>query len=164
MTFAICLQVPNHIHFKKRSNIWTDFLPQILFLHSIFGYLVFCVILKWCTDWSKASTQPPNLLNMLIGMFLSPGTVDPEEQLYPGQPGVQVVLLLLALICIPWMLCAKPYLEWKELKRVEAQGYRAVNDTDADRLNGRGSADLNGEEIADPGDGAHDVSFSPIRR
>lgn len=101
---------------------------------------------------------------MLIGMFLSPGTVDPEEQLYPGQPGVQVVLLLLALICIPWMLCAKPYLEWKELKRVEAQGYRAVNDTDADRLNGRGSADLNGEEIADPGDGAHDVSFSPIRR
>ncbi|KAF8344008.1 V-type ATPase, V0 complex, 116kDa subunit family [Cantharellus anzutake] len=154
MTFAICLQVPNHIHFKKRSNIWTDFVPQILFLHSIFGYLVFCIILKWCTDWEKATTRPPNLLNMLIAMFLSPGTVEPSEQLFPSQSGVQVVLVLLALICIPWMLCVKPYREWKELKRLEAEGYRAVNDGDDElRTNGRSSLDLGTEEAANPADG-----------
>ena len=83
MTFAVCLQVPNHIHFKKREDIWTNFIPQMIFLQSIFGYLVLCILYKWSVDWSTSSTAPTPLLNMLISMFLSPGTVDPDSQLYP---------------------------------------------------------------------------------
>ena len=126
MTFAICLQVPNHLHFKRPLNIYAEFIPQILFLQSIFGYLVVCIILKWSTDWSKASTQPPGLLNMLIYMFLSPGSVKPEEQLFAGQGMLQIILLLVALVCVPWMLCVKPYMAWKELKDHEAQGYGRI--------------------------------------
>lgn len=126
MTFAICLQVPNHLHFKRPLNIYAEFIPQILFLQSIFGYLVVCIILKWSTDWSKASTQPPGLLNMLIYMFLSPGSVKPEEQLFAGQGMLQIILLLVALVCVPWMLCVKPYMAWKELKAHEAQGYGRI--------------------------------------
>jgi V-type H+-transporting ATPase subunit a len=144
MSFAICLQVPNHLHFKRPLNIYAEFIPQILFLQSIFGYLVVCIILKWSTDWSKASTQPPGLLNMLIYMFLSPGSVKPEEQLFSGQGILQIVLLLTALVCVPWMLCVKPYMAWKELKGHEAQGYGRVGLGD----------DQNGELIAEEeGDG-----------
>ncbi|EMD34353.1 hypothetical protein CERSUDRAFT_86474 [Gelatoporia subvermispora B] len=123
MTFALCLQVPNHIRFKRLTDIYTNFIPQMVFLQSIFGYLVVCILYKWTVDWSKSSTGPPSLLNMLIGMFLSPGTVDPDTQLYPGQGPVQVALLLLAAVCVPWLLIAKPYLEWKEMKKIQGQGY-----------------------------------------
>jgi V-type H+-transporting ATPase subunit a len=128
MTFAICLQLPNHLHFGNTVSIWAELIPQILFLHSIFGYLVVMIIYKWCTDWSSPSvtTQPPNLLNMLIYMFLSPGTIDPKEQMYAGQSFVQQLLLYIALICVPWMLLTKPYILWRDHKKKIEGGYRTV--------------------------------------
>ncbi len=129
MTFALCLQVPNHFKFKRYSDLYTNFIPQIIFLQSIFGYLVICILYKWSIDWSKATTQPPSLLNMLISMFLQPGTVDPDLQLYRGQATIQVVLLLLAAVCVPWLLISKPYLVWKETQR--PAGYISIGHGEA---------------------------------
>ena len=126
MTFAICLQVPNHLHFMKYLNIYAEFIPQILFMHSLFGYLVICIVYKWSIDWTTSPTSPPGLLNMLINMFLTPGTVDASTQLYAGQSFVQVVLLLIAMVCVPWMLCLKPYMLYKEHQRIVAQGYQGI--------------------------------------
>jgi V-type H+-transporting ATPase subunit a len=126
MSFAICLQVPNHIHFKKPLNIYAEFIPQILFMWSIFGYLVVCIIYKWSIDWSQSSSAPPGLLNMLIYMFLSPGTIEPGTQLYAGQGFVQVVLLMIAMVCVPWMLCLKPYMLWREHQKIVGQGYGQI--------------------------------------
>lgn len=142
MSFAICLQVPNHLHFKKYLNIYAEFIPQILFMWSIFGYLVVCIIYKWSVDWSTSATSPPGLLNMLIYMFLSPGTIAPGTQLYAGQGFVQVVLLLIALVCVPWMLCLKPYVLYKEHQKIKAQGYLGLAGLD----NG------NGADVAPAGD------------
>lgn len=128
MTFAICLQVPNHIRFKKPLNIYAEFIPQILFMQSIFGYLVICIIYKWSLDWTQQVNAPPGLLNMLIYMFLSPGSVSEKQQLFPGQGFIQVVLLLVALVCVPWMLCLKPYVLWREHQKIKGQGYQGVGD------------------------------------
>lgn len=153
MTFAVCLQVPNHIRFNRRSEIWTNFIPQMLFLQSIFGYLVLCIIYKWCVNWEHSSTPPPSLLNMLIGMFLSPGDIKPGTQLYRGQSMVQTILLLIAAVCVPWLLISKPYLEYKEMKKIEGQGYinlggeegvRAVSDSDLE-----GEEEGNGRAVAE---------------
>lgn len=143
MTFALCLQVPNHLRFGKIVDIYTNFIPQMIFLQSIFGYLVLCILYKWSVDWSQASIQPPSLLNMLINMFLSPGAVDNEIQLYPGQGLVQMVLLGLAALCVPVLLIAKPYIEWKEMHKIHGQGYVGLhNGEDMPRS----SNDLEGEE------------------
>ncbi|KAG2124494.1 V-type ATPase, V0 complex, 116kDa subunit family [Suillus cothurnatus] len=123
MTFALCLQLPNHIKFKRPLDIYANFIPQMIFLQSIFGYLVVCILYKWSIDWSTRDTEPPSLLNMLIAMILSPGKVDANAQLYPGQGFIQVVLLLLAVVCVPWMLCMKPYFQWKEMQKIQGQGY-----------------------------------------
>lgn len=133
MTFALCLQLPNHLKFKRPLDIYANFIPQMIFLQSIFGYLVVCILYKWSIDWSNSPTQPPSLLNMLIAMFLSPGTVDPGTQLYPGQGFVQVVLLLLAVVCVPWMLCTKPYFQWKEMQKIQGQGYVGLGHHDGPR-------------------------------
>ena len=142
MTFALCLQVPNHIQFKKRFDIYSMFVPQMIFLQSLFGYLVLCIIYKWSIDWSTKTVDPPPLLTMLIDMFLKPGEVKPEVQLYPGQATVQTILLGLAMICVPWLLILKPYTEWQEMNKIRKQGYVGLNGEDAPRTSG----DLEGEE------------------
>lgn len=143
MTFALCLQIPNYLHFRRPYEIYTTFIPQFIFLHSIFGYLVVCIIYKWSIDWTTSPTSPPSLLNMLIGMFLSPGSVDPNTQLYAGQGPIQGVLVLIAGLCVPWMLCLKPYLEWKEMQRVKGAGYVGLQQREGAR---RDSNELEEEE------------------
>lgn len=155
MTYALCLQYINARHFKSRVDIFGNFIPGMIFFQSIFGYLVLTIIYKWSVDWNAKGVSPPGLLNMLIFMFLSPGTI--EQQLYPGQAGVQVALLLLAVIQVPIMLFFKPmYLRW-EHNRARALGYRGLGEQsrvsalDEDETNGN----LNGarDSMASEGDG-----------
>ncbi|KAK0210190.1 V-type ATPase, V0 complex, 116kDa subunit family [Desarmillaria ectypa] len=159
MTFALCLQLPNHFKFKRPVDIYANFVPQIIFLLSIFGYLVICILYKWSVDWSKSSLPPPSLLNMLINMFLSPGNIKPGTQLYHGQSVVQFILLLMALVCVPWLLITKPYLAWKEMKKIQSQGYVGLNhdaprDSSDDIL--EGEEEGNGRAIAEDAEEEHE--------
>lgn len=177
MTYSLCLSLINARHFKSPIDIWGNFVPGMIFFQSIFGYLVFTIVYKWSRDWIALKLPAPGLLNMLIYMFLQPGTV--EERLYPGQEVVQVVLVLIAVICVPILLLLKPlYLRW-EHNRARAQGYRGIGETsrfsalDADDQDGhamnggRESVGSDHEAAAmitqDIGDGEHEeFEFSEV--
>jgi len=107
MIFGTILSFFNFSFFGSIINIVGVFIPELIFMVSIFGYLAVAIVYKWVTHWSGG--DPPSLLNMLINMFLSPGSVDKDEILYSGQAVVQTILLLLAVVCIPWLLLVKPF-------------------------------------------------------
>lgn len=74
------------------------------------------VLYKWCQDW-QIRGNPPNLIQTMIAMFLSPGSIDADKQLYQGQAGFQVLLLLVAFFSVPVMLFVKPYMNKKKHER-----------------------------------------------
>ncbi|AQL08022.1 V-type proton ATPase subunit a3 [Zea mays] len=108
MNLGIVISYFNAKFFRNSLNVWYQFIPQLIFLNSLFGYLSLLIIIKWCTG-SKA-----DLYHVMIYMFLSPTDEIGENQLFSGQKTVQLVLLLLALVSVPWMLIPKPLLLKKQ--------------------------------------------------
>eukprot|EP00753_Platysulcus_tardus_P014977 PLAT4698.1.p1 GENE.PLAT4698.1~~PLAT4698.1.p1 ORF type:complete len:928 (-),score=549.17 PLAT4698.1:190-2973(-) len=118
MTFGLLLKASNAIYYKEWVDLWFETLPQIVFLTCIFGYLVFMIFYKWSIDWFAIGHTPPLLVNILMGSALqigrplngTDGTPAPLYAIDDGsvQAGVQLVLVLLAVLMVPLMLCPKP--------------------------------------------------------
>ncbi|KAK4804558.1 hypothetical protein SAY86_004375 [Trapa natans] len=125
MNLGIMLSYFNAKFFKNNLNTWYQFVPQMIFLNSLFGYLSLLIIIKWCTG-SQA-----DLYHIMIYMFLSPTNDLGENQLFMGQKFLQVILLLLAVVAVPWMLFPKPFLLKKQHEeRHQGQSYALLQNID----------------------------------
>ncbi|XP_051680936.1 V-type proton ATPase 116 kDa subunit a 1 isoform X6 [Oryctolagus cuniculus] len=108
MLFGVSLSLFNHIYFKKPLNIYFGFIPEIIFMTSLFGYLVILIFYKWTAYDAHTSEHAPSLLIHFINMFLFSYPDSGSSMLYSGQKGIQCFLVVVALLCVPWMLLFKP--------------------------------------------------------
>ncbi|CAL0324224.1 unnamed protein product [Lupinus luteus] len=127
MNLGIILSYFNARFFGSSLDIRYQFVPQVIFLNSLFGYLSLLIVVKWCTG-SQA-----DLYHVMIYMFLSPTDNLGDNQLFWGQRPLQIVLLLLALIAVPWMLFPKPFILKKlYTERFQGRSYGLLNNSEMD--------------------------------
>ncbi|XP_030364197.1 V-type proton ATPase 116 kDa subunit a isoform X6 [Strigops habroptila] len=123
MLFGVTLSLLNHIYFKKPLNIYLGFIPEMIFMSSLFGYLVILIFYKWTAYDAHTSKDAPSLLIHFINMFLFSYSDTSNKMLYKGQQGLQCFLVVVALLCVPWMLVAKPLvLRHQYLRRKHLEG------------------------------------------
>jgi V-type H+-transporting ATPase subunit a len=67
MNAGIAMSLLNQRSERDRLSTLTEFIPQVIFLNALFGYLCFLILLKWATG------STADLYHTLIYMFLSPG-------------------------------------------------------------------------------------------
>ena len=97
MNAGVVLSLFNQRYFRDKLSIICEFIPQMIFLNALFGYLVILIIAKWI------SGSYADLYHIMIYMFLQPGNVDcssttdgvttagcPRNKMYAGQAGFQV--------------------------------------------------------------------------
>ncbi|XP_034414409.1 V-type proton ATPase 116 kDa subunit a-like isoform X6 [Cyclopterus lumpus] len=107
MLFGVSLSLFNHLYFKKPLNIFLGFIPEIVFMTSLFGYLALLVFYKWTAYDAFTSKDAPSLLIHFINMCLFNYSDPTSKPLYRGQMGIQILLVLIALACVPCMLIVK---------------------------------------------------------
>ncbi|XP_077108231.1 V-type proton ATPase 116 kDa subunit a 1 isoform X3 [Ranitomeya variabilis] len=133
MLFGVTLSLLNHLYFKKPLNIYLGFIPEMIFMSSLFGYLVILIVFKWCAYDASTSKEAPSLLIHFINMFLFNYSDPSFPMLYSGQKGLQCFLVVCAFLCVPWMLVLKPvmlrhqYLRRKHLGTHNFGGIRVGN-------------------------------------
>lgn len=125
MGFGVVLSLFNHRFFGRTLDVYFSFIPQILFMMCIFGYLCIMIVYKWVTP--EFPKGVPSLLLMLINMFLKFGKA-PEEVLYGDPEGsaqntLQTILVIVAVFSVPVMLFVKPCtLKSRHKREVAARG------------------------------------------
>ena len=110
MLFGVILNFRNFRHFNDRISIIAEFVPQVVFLLSIFGYMNLLIFYKWLNFDGERAGCAPSILITLINMFLFKYPNEPcsFHPMFSGQRFFQNLLLLAAFVTIPWMLCLKP--------------------------------------------------------
>ena len=127
MFFGLCLSMWNKILKRTFSDIILEVIPQMVFLISLFGYLVFMIFFKWVAYYADTPNKDhnthsehcaPNLLITFINMMLFKNEPsDPaleqickgyEKFMYGGQYGIQMFLVVIGVLMVPIMLFGKP--------------------------------------------------------
>lgn len=76
MTVGLLFKGSNAIHFRSAVDFFFEFIPQLIFLCSIFGYMIVMVFIKWSTDWGyNWENKAPNLISTLMNLALKLGAL-----------------------------------------------------------------------------------------
>lgn len=150
MGFGVALSLVNHTFFKRPLDIYTEFIPRVIWLTCIFGYMVILILYKWFAYNAASSASAPSILVTMINMFLYKyyDEKDPVAETLKvklPQQIIQTILLLSALACVPWMLFVKPYIISKKRKsQASKQGHSSATYNQNTNNYDQGSTDLQG--------------------
>eukprot|EP01056_Protomagalhaensia_sp_Gyna25_P004287 Protomagalhaensia_sp_Gyna_25__4286@NODE_390_length_3596_cov_55_156311_g300_i0_p1_GENE_NODE_390_length_3596_cov_55_156311_g300_i0NODE_390_length_3596_cov_55_156311_g300_i0_p1_ORF_typecomplete_len837_score152_22V_ATPase_I/PF01496_19/1_2e53Complex1_49kDa/PF00346_19/0_2DUF2985/PF11204_8/1_6DUF2985/PF11204_8/5_7e02_NODE_390_length_3596_cov_55_156311_g300_i09273437 len=116
MSVGVFMKALNAIHYKDSLTLWFEFIPQILFMFALVGYMDFLIFFKWASNHEGGGGPNASIISTVIGMCMLRG-VEKQDEFFPHQHTIQVVLLMIMLVSVPWMLFPKPLLELIAYKR-----------------------------------------------
>lgn len=64
----------NSIYSRRWLDFFFEFVPQIIMLLALFGFMDLLIVTKWVTDYEKIPNgNPPSVITTMIEMFLNFG-------------------------------------------------------------------------------------------
>ena len=127
MILGLILKGMNGIYFGDYIDFIFEFIPQLIFMCLLFGYMCLMIYIKWGTDWSDDLSKAPSIISQLLMLFLNMGSTGPDDfktplfhrEDYHFQEKFQYCALIISIICVPVMLIAKPAIEYFKLPKEE---------------------------------------------
>ncbi len=139
MILGLFLKGFNGIYFGDYVDFLFEFIPQLIFMCLLFGYMILMIYIKWATDWSDDLSKAPSLITQLLMLFLNMGSTGPDEfktplfhrEDYHFQETFQYYALIISVLCVPVMLIVKPTIEYFKLGKEEVN----INNNDNNNEN-----------------------------
>lgn len=94
MSFGVFMKALNSIHFKRSLDFIHEFIPQIVLLWVLFGYMDTLIIMKWTTDYTGREGQAPSIITFMINMFLNGGHIAPGQALIGSEKTNQAISVI----------------------------------------------------------------------
>ena len=125
MILGLFLKGMNGIFFRDYIDFFFEFIPQLIFMCLLFGYMCLMIYIKWGTDWSDDPSKAPSIISQLLMIFLNMGSTGPDNyktplfhrEDYHFQESFQFNALIISVICIPIMLIVKPAVDYFKLPK-----------------------------------------------
>lgn len=117
MSMGICMKGFNAAYFKKPIDFIFEFIPQIVLILALFGWMDILIIGKWLTTKdlnnpadNETIHRSPAIITTMINIFLNGGAPgdDFDNVFGDKQATASIILVLIVIICVPIMLCVKP--------------------------------------------------------
>lgn len=124
MTFGIIVKAMNSIYFRKKLDFYFEFIPQVVFMVILFGYMDFLIIFKWLKNWDHIVVDDipsrqwaPSIISTMMNIGLAMGKTgekpDGNSPMWgkigdSWQDMLQLLILIVAFLCVPLMLLPKP--------------------------------------------------------
>ena len=125
MTLGIVLKGINSIYDKNLIECFCVFIPELIFMLILFGYMDFLIFIKWSIDYEGKENQAPDIKSYLMNMILKFGKLPPEPEegldwkLYGSRDfyeNLHLSLVILAIICLIIMLVPTIILGYNKAK------------------------------------------------
>ena len=126
MSMGIVLKGLNAIYDKNLVDCLFVFIPQLIFMLILFGYMDTLIFLKWSVNYDNEEDTAPDIKSYLMNIVLKFGELPPApadgkdwkligdrnlfEKLHKG-------ILILALVCLVIMLVPPIFLNFKKAKK-----------------------------------------------
>lgn len=92
MTLGLVQKGLNAAYFKDTPRLMHEFLPQLILLLAVFGYMDLLIIVKWNTNYTGHTDQAPSIIVTIVNFFLNGGEVKGQEFFTANQFVSQVLL------------------------------------------------------------------------
>lgn len=103
----------------------------------MFGYMDMLIVIKWFTNYTGHTDQAPSIITTMVSMFLAGGEIKGQE-FFAHNQFVSNILVVICLACIPWMLCVKPYILYKENEKKSKVARDRAGDYEMDEIGNPG--------------------------
>lgn len=73
MTLGVFIKATNAVHFKSKLDFIFEFIPQLIFMVALFGYMDFLIVYKWLKPWKLYDSAAPSIITTMINLPLKVG-------------------------------------------------------------------------------------------